>query len=63
MYTEQVPGTSRISQTPPISARASCAQLRSGMDLAGRPRNLDQRCHVRGTSPASVVASVYDMRA
>ena len=30
---------------------------------APRPGSAAERCHVRGTSPASVVASVYDVRA
>ena len=37
---KQVPGTSRASQTPPISAQASTAQLREGIGLADRPRRL-----------------------
>src|SRR6266498_3748229 len=36
------PGTSRTSQIPPVSAQASPAMLREGVDLAGRPHDLPE---------------------
>ena len=59
--------TSEESVTSALKrARASLERhQRSAGPLAPAPRpgSAAERCHVRGTSPASVVASVYDVRA